>query len=439
LIAVRALVAGTTLAVALSGCDAVLGIEHLPRGTDAGDARPSPIVYANEACADCVDNGCAGAIEGCRADFACDALYRCVSSCGVGDPRCRADCEDAAPNVAHEERYRAVDACQRAACGPSCYGGGLLHMWNDACACADVACAAENLACVQSGIDRPGETVGACERRWACSRNAQNPDQGHECFFTSREGDQELQALRFCAQRSICSGCPMGGGNVLACSGTYAWSIPHTDKIEYAFLARNFVSTAPMAALTVKACGPLDLAECKAPHDTQQTNESGLVTLQVPAYPSGFVGCFEITGGAVNPTLVCNGYPLVRQENIRGVNLLTTDETILLGASLGIAPDATRGHVLVSVFDCVWTPIVGATVTASTADASSKTFYFRDRKLVDTPDGTGIDGIGALLNLPAGPVTITVNKGGRIIATFTTIARAGTLTNVVLPPQPISR
>jgi hypothetical protein len=427
----------TTLALALLGCDTALGIELLPRGRS--DAGPAAVVYADQACATCVKASCDAAIERCRSDAACERLYRCTSGCAAGDARCRASCEDVDPATAHGEPFLDVDSCQRVDCASPCYRGGLLRMWNDACGCADDVCAAENLACVRSGFDRAGETIGACERRWACTRDLQNPDRAHECFFTSREGDAELTALRYCAQRAVCGTCPMAGGNVLACVGDYAWSVPRDPIVEYGFITRSYDSALPIPDLTVKACSPLDVVECKTPADTAKTGGDGLVLLHVPTHASGFVGCFEITGRDIDPTLVCNGYPLVRTENIRGVNLLTSDQAVLLQASLGIVPDATRGHVVVSVFDCVWTQVIGATVTASTADASSKTAYIRDRKLDSTALDTGIDGAGALLNLPAGPVTVIVQKDGRIIAQTETVVRAGAITNVALPPRPLSR
>ncbi len=423
------------LAVAVSfGCDGSLGIDQLPHGSP--DAGPTPVTYVDAVCGACARSNCKKEIAACTADSGCDRLYRCVVGCAKDDPACRARCEQADSVVAAAATYLAADGCQRSVCASNCYAGGLLRMWDERCACVDDVCAAESLACARSGFDRPGETVGACERRWACARDPKNPDRGAECFFTSREGDAEVQALRYCAARSVCGTCPMSGGHALACVGGYAWSVPREKIIAYGFIARSFAGATPFPGLTVKVCDPFDVPACASPKDTATTDADGLVTLHVPIPPTGFVGCFDVRGTGIYPALVCNGYPLVRAENIRGVNLLTQSEGDLLLASAG--GDPTRGHLAVTAFDCAWNQVVGATIEVSPSDAATHVIYLRDRKLDPTALATGIDGIASVVNLVPGSVRITVKVNGGVVAQTNTTIRAGTLTVVVLPPSSIS-
>ncbi len=89
--------------------------------------------------------------------------------------------------------------------------------------------------------------------------------------------------------------------------------------------------------------------------------------------------------------------------------LLTLVDTEQLYAAVGLAPDATRGTLLVTVVDCAGNTVRGATVSAAGAQ---RVAYLGDDTRFD-PDATATskDASALLFNVPAGPVELEIHAG----------------------------
>src|SRR5688572_29128529 len=106
---------GLCLVMSLVACDAALGIEVLPRQTDA------PVTYATPACGACAA-ACSAQRTLCSRDGACDTLQRCSAACKPNDARCRMTCERNSPLAVGSATFKALDACVRDKCTESCLG-----------------------------------------------------------------------------------------------------------------------------------------------------------------------------------------------------------------------------------------------------------------------------------------------------------------------------
>jgi hypothetical protein len=379
------------LALSLVACDAALGIEVLPRRTEA------PVVYASDACAACART-CAPQRTTCGADGACDILQRCTAKCGANDAHCRMQCEQASPLAVTGVAYKALDHCLRNQCTEACLGvSGMGSIFGPACGCLDGPCGSETLACVRAGRD---DNPGACERSLSCiAQSGLDPDHAQECMLRGRV-DAEIGELRRCWSTVTCPACPLAKDGALGCLGAYRWQVPTARTIRTAITVTTFDNLRkPVPGVTVSACNAGSCANCVAPLSSAVSDGAGNVTLDLPTGITGFGGCIRLNGPGFVPMIMHAGYPLVRDVAF-SMFVVETAALPLLGKLLGTETRADRGHLVSIVTDCVNSPLSGVRVDVEPTDDAVRSGSFINSAIDPAAKVTGALGTTLFVNLP---------------------------------------
>lgn len=403
------------LCAATCGCQTILGIEQLSPDASVEDTS---VTFASGECSSCLRRTCDVAEQACIADRPCRAVHRCVAPCAQNDIRCRSNCEGADVETATGKTYRAFDDCRRRTCARECLGlGGARSLVGDSCACLDEKCSKELADCIVSGAAGTG-TVGGCERRNSCMvRLGLSPASTMMCETREPTGTPEQTALSRCVVAAACGGCDLVAGNVFSCVDSYLWERPAPATVQFTATVSSFPTAKPLDA-RVTAC---PFARCNTCDEgsldavSKSTDPAtGKFTLDLPI---GFQGCQRVTAGAAFvDTLEFLGRPLVRSEDRWGFGLYERKTLADMGAALGVAAIAGRGHTFIGVLDCVLNPAAGVRIEAAPSLPDTRAIYVAsgfpslEAKLTDKT------GAAALLNLPTGLVTLRGYLGDRLVS-----------------------
>jgi hypothetical protein len=198
----------------------------------------------------------------------------------------------------------------------------------------------------------------------------------------------------------------------------------------------------PAAGLTVNVCAKTD-APCASPEDTATTDESGGVSLTVPAGPSGFDGYFDVTGpsgdgGTILETLVFSGQPVVADGYGPTTNVMTAAALQQSVAALGTL-DPTRAQVLVADEACRSTPAFGASLAVSSADGATKVGYVGASGIVAGASTFPVndEALAYVVNVPGGATTLTTTYGGQMVNELDVVLRPDVLVSVYLVASPL--
>lgn len=452
-----ALLVGTTF-----GCDRLLGIEDLarPASVDAGTDATTEVGVDN-ACTQCSASQCGSASALCKADPRCQALVECVSVCKLDDVLCRAQCERDNSAAAALPEYLAVDGCRRDKCLPTCYGSkGLITALLPSCACAESSCAEQVLACIRSGLARPddagatdggtSEPIGGCERRVACMAGRINPDVFVECA-QPQQGVREFRALRSCLQRATCKtgedACPFAYGD-LACLNSFKYGTTSRPDTEVTLRASAVFLTDPgrydsLVGARVTPCfGECD-ANCKQNDATTViTKSAGDAHIRLRMAFGQFTGCFRVDAPAELKLPEMRVYPgrVIHLDEDEMWTIIP--ERLLIdyyGARFASADWAAHSHALGTLHDCSWMRTLDAQieVTPKGGDGENVVIYLQGGVPDDAAKGTTSSGNFAIMNMPAGPHTVTAKKDGATIATVNVVSIPGTLMDVNMYPQAV--
>lgn len=206
---------------------------------------------------------------------------------------------------------------------------------------------------------------------------------------------------------------------------------------------------------------------CDSPIATGQTDQNGYLLIDVPARPTGAVNWLDadsfvqILASGYVPELVYPGYPVSRPRAPIGnpdLALFTPDE-VQAGLSTATGtPDggsvswnmANYGLIAFDVSDCGGGAGEGAQVTISPTDPAEATWYYEGSNptpsfsatTTDTMALTALTGLGEVVNVPPGDVTVTATPASLCDAgacpassKLTVQVRTGTLTVVFLLPN----
>lgn len=422
-----------SLIAALTACDAILGIEDLPRRSD--------FVKETRECRTCSEESCGTARDKCLGDPLCRDLYACIATCAsseVGGPLCRRRCESGS-TASKGAPFRALDACRRINCSDECYGfTGFGQTVDPRCSCSDSVCEPFIRRCVRSGELREGEQVGACERRFACLASRAtplDPDDAVGCTYEERGGQEELQLVRFCWQGAACGTCPVASGKMFDCRERYQWSRPQPNEVPFSLTINDRLGR-PLANTIVDACGIADCDACANPLDSKTTGADGTARLNISTFGGGFRGCFQVRAPGKMPTLWFLGRPLTREEWLQGVVAFSEQEITQITAEVGVKPDfVNRGQLMVGARDCIFTPASGVTFDPPTAEGA---FGLYIRGTETTREGPTDDtGQAAFGNLLPGSFTVAMrNKSGEL-GRATARIRAGWVSGIFVFPSPI--
>ncbi len=423
------------VATSMLGCDAVLGIEDLPRAAEADASVGGPVEYAAPECGTCVDGTCTEARDACLADPTCKQLYRCIAKCAPDAPSCRAECERKDPIGAAQPVYLALDGCRRASCTPACLeGAGFGAFLEDGCGCLDATCGAEELACVRSGD---------CERRLACISLRPDPDSYVECV-NAHGGAVEATAVLDCFKRTSCDACPIPTGTT-SCKGKFQYARARTPSVTFTLGITPFDTEPRVNGATVVACAPGRCSPC-VPAAGPVGTVDGRATLEVPILEGAFDGCFAVTppatvgdAGTPNdklPTLVFAGRRIRQNESILETISLPEYVFAYFAASFGKSPDPSRGHVIVSLHDCIWGRVQGATIEVDEGGKDDETVlaYLQGTEVALGATATTASGTAGIMNVKPGKRIVTARKNGEEIARIQIEVAAQTVTDANMYP-----
>ncbi|HVH45668.1 MAG TPA: hypothetical protein VM925_25110 [Labilithrix sp.] len=209
--------------------------------------------------------------------------------------------------------------------------------------------------------------------------------------------------------------------------------------VQYPLRFLNAISEQPQTGLPVVACEADDI-ECTKPIAGPQmtTDPEGYVT---PVVWSGFTGYFQITPTEAVPVLpsLVRAFPIPDKAVTLPPwpwSLFTRDELSFIAASFGKTINYEEGHVFWFSTDCSGKPAEGTDGSVETLTPDSFKFYTDASGFPSlTQHVTSTNAVGGFLNLPVGPVVITVRREGALVSKRTVFVRAGWLTYAVLGPN----
>ena len=437
--------------LALSACAPVLGIEELPRVEDASvDTTPmdtaadTAIEYLEKACATCISAKCAPTTTACLEQSACRAIAGCLAKCPRDDLRCRAQCEVADPDTVATATYRAFDDCRRRGCVRECLGlAGAASLLGDKCSCIDTRCAKEMSDCIQSGAAGTGP-VGGCERYAAClTFRGYTPVATFDCRAREPDGSRAAGPLATCILTASCSECTLVGGAEYGCVGSYTWDKPSTPSVVFKVKITELISDTLMPGTTVTACLPerCDACDESSPGSVStMSKDDGIAELTLK---SGFRGCFRLTRGAEYMDAISYlGRPINRDESHWSMPIFVKSNLKAFLDLAGIKPVKGRGHLAVYMADCLVNGSSGMRVEIAPSAPETRVGYLVDGFLRTDVKATNSTGSAAILNAPAGLVTIRVFRGERAVGSQVVYVRpdpsdteATLLTTVTMLPS----
>ncbi|MDB4989922.1 MAG: hypothetical protein JWN04_5100 [Myxococcaceae bacterium] len=228
-----------------------------------------------------------------------------------------------------------------------------------------------------------------------------------------------------------------GGNDDLTCLQKYSRpSTPAAMVPLHLYLADAIMPTAAVSGVQVKVCAATDLT-CAHPTGQGTTDATGLVELSLPTtYSGSFTGYFEIEGGQLYPSLLKFSWNL----GVETTYVLNTVNKDLFNQSIsliGLTPKSGLGMLQLRMLGCSSIGLRGASFTADTADAMSKTWYIDGLPKLDLT-ATGTVGSGGIVNVKEGSALVTATRASdmAVIGKIDAPVRASYMTIVVLEPSP---
>jgi hypothetical protein len=377
----------------------------------------------SEACDTCSKDACCAEERGCQDSASCTALFACLGPC-ESDPECIAGCAQEHPS---DDAAQALSLCHGTNCLNACSTcGGFLAGVEPSCddclrtSCCDVisACSAdlfcaEILQCVAT-CTQP-DCAGNC--RAGSVLNAPDPDVPQELY----------RDVESCAVTTCQAACDLGID--WSCVGQFDYMGPEVDSFAFENIFTNLLGTA-VPDLTVKGCGPLDVA-CADPLATETTDASGKCVLELQTGTTGFTGFLEVTGADRVPLLAYVHVPITGDRQQTWFSLSPAELGTLTGLSGGGTPDPARGHLAVRAFDCRGANGLGLRFdVGEAADSDSHEFYFVNGVPSGETDKTTGEGLGGWFDITPGTVTVQAFQEDSVmpVATKVVQVRAGALT-----------
>jgi hypothetical protein len=422
----------------LVGCRDVLGIEELSRavpdvGVDAGvDARSCSLNAATGVCHACLERSCCQEIEACNGDETCRPTLSCVLQCPPGDEVCAAKCVNR-----FGEKLANVVSCRArscaAQCGISCGGTfGVTrpkHVANNAkCAeCYRTKFCDENIACANDPL---------CVRYMGCPWSCALLDRAcnTQCRFPL--GPQPLADGFQNKLRDACR-TDCGDGRDWSCVDQSKYpGGTSVGEVEFNFVLYDALRAGEkLKDVTFRPC--VD-SECMAEAGKScKTDESGYCSMKLRLTAPGnvFRGVVEATGGGLYPTLyfmhpaIAGEWPGTPAYAPAGVYGATQAAVDLGGPLVDVTLMEGRGHLIVTIFDCLWATAPDLTIEVARADGETKYRYIADGLPSKVAKTTDTSGIAYAFNIPASKeqTRVTAKLGDKVVAETAVFIRANTL------------
>jgi hypothetical protein len=467
----------------LFACKQVLGLDAPP------DAKPAPAAgeagasgdagsdaspgacgppHGTKACASCAGASCCSEATACAASTPCNAYETCLGACPQGDFACRAQCQIDHPAGAAPE-VSALSACMVAHCENECgLECGALAGWavEPDAAAPFQACMVSN-GCAQVRACAASADCDAVTRCFAICPIGNCLDSCIEShgvdpiwFWAPADAGESTATSTYAAFAQARTECGAVANNYWECVGHLSPPRVEASSTMLEVEVADSVTMLPVSLMEVRACAydPGDFS-CNAPIYAGHTDGSGRVTLQVPlslgAIDYSATAWLRVTSPdtAANPTVPLDMFwtwPLTHSRAVLsygryvGLNYSSLGVStraglqalIAAGQDAGIPQDPKRGWVHLVVVDCLGVWASGVQVTLSNADANTITLNLDLMRADPITDSTGQL---IVLNLPAGPVTITATplSVGRASGKAPVYVRASEATFVVIRPTPM--
>lgn len=229
------------------------------------------------------------------------------------------------------------------------------------------------------------------------------------------------------------------------CLGNVKWGIQDVVAPKVTLHQRfvHLIGEGPVAQMNVQACGRLD-PSCTTPLGTGITNDAGAVTLTVPRYFEGFL---SLDPPATFPNMVPSFISILPPPGIDDdpdassppAHLNSQNELNALLKEVGTSFHPDLANLLAIVLDCQGQVTSGVTLTLSSIDSATVSYYTDDTGTPSvTSKETGSGGGAGFVNAPTGPLTVTADVIGigKRFGTYTFFMKAGHNTFVAIPPGP---
>lgn len=414
----RRAIARAALALVLSAaaCRGVLGLDERRHVDDVcGGVR-----FGDETCGVCVVQACCDALAACQSEPDCARTFTCIAACAAGDDACRRGCRADYP-TGFGDALAGVLACQASACSPACDlpCGGYVYP-DEACAACEPQCCDQATACAS---DAECLALAFCAR--SCETDADPNGCKTACKAAHLAGGDAASAHGRCLTEACPSAC---GDNDWWCLDHPTTFPPQPEPRMFGVIVADPTRGAVVVGATVKVCAPAD-ADCSDPLVVSTVAGNGEALVEVPAH---FAGYFELSAPGYTTTL---HYPRLDYTTLLADSMPLWPEDFTSEAVGAIASlDPARGIAVMGALGCTGAHTAGVSFHADASGTS--TGYLREGTFSVSAASTDLSGLGAIVNLPPGNVTLRgeVDALGRTLDERTVVVRPATITDFPLRP-----
>jgi hypothetical protein len=206
-------------------------------------------------------------------------------------------------------------------------------------------------------------------------------------------------------------------------------NVPATITVSGIATERSTSSTPRMGVMI----GAYRNSDPNTPVATATTDAAGMYTLTITTNGMPLDGYVKATYTGLLDTYLYPPKPLIADFDGASIFMVSSSTLGLLSNLLcRNDQDLAKGLVAVLVTDAADMPVAGAAV--SSTPAAAKYCYNMGGNPTGDATMTDVDGIGYMLNLPPGEVTVSASKSGSTFFSHKVNARAGTLTTTVIQP-----
>jgi hypothetical protein len=418
------------LVATVGACNAVLGVEPLPRHQENHS-----FAYASPACGGCIVGQCAVEERACSDDAACAAAHACVASCAADDWSCRAACRDASSAI-DDAVFAALDECGRAACLGECFanGGGFPFAAPACNDCLDAACADDLETCL---ADRRCE-----EQLWCELSGAQpNPEQIWRCRALREDPPAAYDARHCVGSVGSCASCPFNPD--FRCVAGYGWThgcpeAPYHVMLQPYGTPPDTLAGFQVTACPASACGSGPNGTCARPLAAATSESDGGVEIDLGCTgATGFDGCMHTAKEGWVPGLFYFGRPVVRAERFMNINVASASDLPLLATLVEQEIQPDKGIVLVIVQDCL---VTGARAVVLDTLGGQAPVYVQNGVPLKGAERTDASGSAIYVNVAPGSWEVVARLGdtGSEVARYRIRVVAGSVTSLLLLPTPVT-
>jgi hypothetical protein len=207
---------------------------------------------------------------------------------------------------------------------------------------------------------------------------------------------------------------------------------PETRPARITMQLRDLVTEQVLVGATARVCRKLDI-DCAQPMASNLVGDSnGDLVVDTTI---GFDGYVEVTARERMPGIYFFYPPVTGDRVIPNVPLIKAGDLLQFASVLGKGIQETRGHVMLGAYDCLGRPAEGVSLWSDDGDAQTTPFYSVGRLPSISASGTDASGRGGIINLKAGPVSITGRIAvGHVVGTVGLFVRPRAITYTSLFP-----